>query len=106
MPRFGTPQVAIDLFRADDAHPLLAPFASTMVTWVLAFKVLLDGGPTGIPRDIGLWMMFLGPATITIINIWACRRLWRKYHSLLFRDGPRKFIDPGTRDRASRSRAA
>jgi hypothetical protein len=52
--------VAIDLFRADDAHPLLVPFASTIVTWVLAFKVLLDGGPTGIPRDIGLWMCSSG----------------------------------------------
>jgi len=80
--------VAVDVFRADDAHPLLAPVVTTSVSWALAIAALLADGPAGVPRDIGLSMLFLGPTTITVINVWACARLWREHHALLFRDGP------------------
>jgi hypothetical protein len=84
---------AVDLFRADDAHPLLAPVASTIVAWALAVQVLAAGGPAGVPHDVAVWLEFLGPMTVTAINALACFRLWRKYHSLLFRNGPLG-IDP------------
>jgi hypothetical protein len=83
---------AVDVFRADDAHPLLAPFATTVVSWTLASVAWLAGGPTGVPHSLRWWLVFGGPAVVSAINIWACWRLWRKYHDLLFRDGP---VKPG-----------
>jgi hypothetical protein len=79
---------AVDVFRADDGHPLLAPFATTTVSWALAGVGWLAGGPTGVP-DILKWVLLLGaPAVLSAINIWACRRLWQKHHDVLFRNGP------------------
>lgn len=80
---------AVDVFRADDAHPLLAPFATTVVAWSLASVALIAGGPTGVPYGLGLLIVFTGPLTVSIINALACRRLWLKHHDLLFRGGPR-----------------
>ena len=80
---------AVDVFRADDAHPLLAPFATTVVAWSLASVALIAGGPTGVPYGFGLLIVLTGPLTVSIINAVACRRLWLKHHDLLFRDGPR-----------------
>jgi uncharacterized integral membrane protein len=80
---------AVYVFRADDAHPLLAPFATTVVAWSLASAALIAGGPTGVPYGLGLLIVFTGPLTVSMINALACRRLWLKHHDLLFRDGPR-----------------
>jgi len=79
---------AVDVFRADDAHPLLAPFATTVVSWALAGIGWLAGGPTGVPHSLR-WLLILGgPTGVSAINIWACRRLWQKHHDVLFRNGP------------------
>jgi hypothetical protein len=79
---------AVDVFRADDAHPLFAPFATTVVSWALADIGWLAGGPTGVPHSLRWPLILGGPIGITVINIWACRRLWKKHHDVLFRDGP------------------
>jgi hypothetical protein len=80
---------AFNVFRADDAHPLLAPFATTVVSWALAGVGHLAGGPTGVPTDLGLLLLWGGPVGITGISFWTCRRLWHKHHDVLFRDGTR-----------------
>jgi outer membrane protein assembly factor BamB len=79
---------AVDVFRADDAHPLLAPFATTIVAWSLAGCALIAGGPTGVSYRLALLVVLTGPLSVSIINGVACGRLWLKYHDLLFRDGP------------------
>ena len=85
---------AVDVFRADDAHPLLAPFTTTVVSWAFAGIAWFTGGPTGVP-DWLRWLLILGgPTGISAINILACWRLWQKYHDVLFRNGPR---GPGQR---------
>ena len=80
---------AADVFRADDAHPLLAPFATTVAAWSLASIAFLAGGPTGVSHSLWLLITFGGPLTVSIINAVACCLLWSKYHDLLFREGPR-----------------
>jgi len=82
---------AVDVFRADDAHPLLAPVATTVVSWTLAIVALLAGGPTGLPRGLALLIVLGGPTTVSILNAVACVRLLRDYHCLLFRDGPGRY---------------
>jgi len=82
---------AVDVFRADDAHPLLAPFATTVASWTLAIVALLAGGPTGLPRGLALLIVLGGPTTVSILNTVACVRLLRDYHCLLFRDGPGRY---------------
>lgn len=47
-----------------------------------------EGGSTGLPHDLGLAVSFLGPASVTALNAWACRRIQRKFRTLLFREGP------------------
>ena len=79
---------AVDVFRADDAHPLLAPFATTVVSWSLAGFALIAGGPTGVTYRLGLLIALTGPILVSAVNALACDRLWLKYHDLLFRDGP------------------
>jgi WD40 repeat protein len=80
---------ATDVFRADDAHPLLAPFVTTGVSWTLAYFALSSGGQSGVPHSIRLLATLLGPVTVTGINVWACSRI-RDGHdgNLLFLDGP------------------
>ncbi len=46
---------ATDVFRADDAHPLLAPFVTTGVSWTLAYLALSSGGPSGHRTASGCW---------------------------------------------------
>ena len=82
---------AVDVFRADDAHPLLAPFATTVASSILAIVALLAGGPTGLPRGLALLIVLGGPTTVSILNAVACVRLLRDYHCLLFRDGPGRY---------------
>ena len=38
---------AVDVFRADDAHPLLAPFATSVAAWSLASIAFLAGWRPG-----------------------------------------------------------
>ena len=52
---------AVDVFRADDAHPLLAPFATTVAAWSLAGIGYFTGGPTGVSYDLGSWILVLVP---------------------------------------------
>jgi hypothetical protein len=88
---------AFNVFRADDAHPLLAPFATTAVSWALAGIGHLAGGPTGVPQGLGWLLLLGGPTVISAISFWACRRLWHKHHDVLFRDGtpgPRRRTPP------------
>ncbi len=80
---------AVDVFRADDAHPLLAPFATSVAAWSLASIAFLAGRPTGVSHGLWLLITFGGPLTVSIINAVACCLLWSKYHDLLFREGPR-----------------
>jgi outer membrane protein assembly factor BamB len=79
---------AVDVFRADDAHPLLAPLATTVIAWSLASSTVIAGWPTGVSHGLGWLIVFTGPLTVSIINAVACCRLWWKHHDLLFRSGP------------------
>jgi WD40 repeat protein len=80
--------VVTDVFRADDAHPLLAPFVTTGVAWTLAYLALSSGGQSAEPHIIRMLATLAGPVTITLINVWACRRIWDDKGDLLFLDGP------------------
>jgi outer membrane protein assembly factor BamB len=92
---------AVDVFRADDAHPLLAPFATTVAAWSLAGIGYFTGGPTGVSYDLGLWILFLGPTTVSILNAVDCCLLWRNHHDLMFRGGPLTRGQRGPRKTAS-----
>jgi WD40 repeat protein len=78
-----------DVFRADDAHPLLAPFVTTGVSWTLAYLALSSGGQSGVPHSIRLLATLTGPVLVTGINVWACLRIRDEHDgNLLFLDGP------------------
>ena len=80
---------ATDVFRADDAHPLLAPFVTTGVSWTLAYLALSSGDRSGVLHSIRWLAALLGPVTVTVINVWACWRIRRRNDGhLLFLDGP------------------
>lgn len=80
---------ATDVFRADDAHPLLAPFVTTGVSWTLAYLALSSGDQSGLPHSIRLLATLGGPVTVTGINVWACLRIRDENGGrLLFLDGP------------------
>jgi hypothetical protein len=83
---------AVDVFRADDAHPLLAPLGTTVIAWSLASSTVIAGWPTGVPHGLRWPIVFTGPLTVGIISALACCRLWWKHHDLLFRGGP---LPPG-----------
>jgi outer membrane protein assembly factor BamB len=85
---------AVDVFRADDAHPLLAPFATTVVSWALAGIAWLAGGPTGVPHSLRWPLMLGGPVGVSAISVGVCWRLWHNHHDVLFRNGP---AGPGRR---------
>ena len=80
--------VATDVFRADDAHPLLAPFVTTGVAWTLAYLALSSGDQSTEPHMIRMLATLARPVTITGINMWACWRIWDDKGDLLFLDGP------------------
>ena len=87
---------ATDVFRADDTHPLLAPFVTTGVSWTFAYLALSSGDQSGLPHGIRLLATFLGPVLVTGINVGACLRIRAKNDGrLLFLDGP----PPGSRYR-------
>jgi hypothetical protein len=79
---------SIDVFRSGDGHPLLGPLVTTALVWILAGIAAAAGGTQGVPADVGLALTFGGPITVTVLNGYACARIKRKYHTLLFRDGP------------------
>ena len=87
---------ATDVFRADDTHPMLAPFVTTGVSWTLAYLAWFSGGQSGLPPRIRPLATFLGPVLVTVINVAACLRIRSKHDGrLLFLDGP----PPGSRYR-------
>lgn len=79
---------SVDVFRSGDGHPLLGPLVTTSLIWILAGIAAAAGGTEGVPGYIGLALTFGGPITVTVLNGYACSRIRRKYHTLLFRDGP------------------
>ncbi len=82
---------ATDVFRGDDAHPLLAPFVSTGVSWTLAYLALSSGShsESGVPEIVRLLATSAGPVSVTGINVWTCQRIRREHDGdLLFLDGP------------------
>jgi hypothetical protein len=88
---------AMDVFRANDGHPMLGPLVSTAVVWTMAAIASAQGGTEGVPRDVGLALAFGGPVTVTGLNVYACAMIWRKYHALLFRNGPPAASGPAMR---------
>jgi WD40 repeat protein len=86
---------ATDVFRADDAHPFLAPVVTTIASWWL-LRIL--GPPTGLPHDAGLLLTYGGPGTITILNGLACWCLIAEHGNPLFPDGPASVAEPGPVD--------
>ena len=86
---------ATDVFRADDAHPLLAPVVTTGASWWLLYTL---GPPTGLPHDAGLLLTYGGPGTITILNVLACCSLIAEHGNPLFPDGPGSVAERGPVD--------
>lgn len=72
--------------RADDGHPALAPLVTTGVVWTVAGLAAADG-VHGLPNMVAALLLWTGPALVTGINVWACRRIFHKYKQLLFRTG-------------------
>ena len=81
--------IATDVFRGDDAHPLLAPFVTTGVSWTLAYLAFSSAAPSEVPADVRVLATLAGPLSVTGINLWACHRIRRDNDGrLLFLDGP------------------
>jgi WD40 repeat protein len=93
---------ATDVFRGDDAHPLLAPFVSTGVSWMLAYVALSSSGPSGVPHSFRWLTALAGPVTVTVLNAVACLRIRKEHGQLLFLDGP----PPGSRYRQAAAHGA
>jgi len=74
--------------RAADAHPFLAPLVSTVATWIVASRALLQGiGADGTPQKVA-WIITLGgPITITLLSLVEVARL-KQHPGWPFRDGP------------------
>jgi len=83
---------ATDVFRADDAHPLLAPVVTTGASWGLALTL---GIPSGVPHDLQLVMGYGGAVIVTAINVVTCVLMVVKYRNPLFPGGPRSAIKRG-----------
>jgi hypothetical protein len=82
--------IATGLFRADDAHPLLAPVCGILVVWIAALVMYTEGGKgglTGVPQTAGKIIAFGGAVTVTILNVMALARL-KKDPNWAFRRGP------------------
>jgi hypothetical protein len=82
--------IATGLFRADDAHPLLAPVAGICIVWIAAFIMYFEGGTgglAGVPETLGKIVAFGGAVSVTIINTMTLLRLKKDPH-WAFRRGP------------------
>jgi len=82
--------IATGLFRADDAHPLLAPIASIPIVWVASIMMYFNGGNGGladVPETLGKIVAFGGAASVTVISVITLRRL-KKHPHWAFRQGP------------------
>lgn len=82
--------IATGLFRADDAHPLLAPVSGIPIVWIAAFVMYFQGGTgglTGVPETLGKIVAFGGAISVTIINTMTLMRLKKQPH-WAFRRGP------------------
>lgn len=82
--------IATGLFRADDAHPLLAPVSGIPIVWIIAFIMYFEGGTgglTGVPETLGKIVAFGGAVSVTIINTMTLIRL-KKHPHWAFRRGP------------------
>jgi WD40 repeat protein len=77
-----------DVFRGDDAHPLLAPFVATGVSWTVAYSALSSTSLSGEPQGIWLLATLAGPVSVTGLSVWACLRIRKEHGQLLFIDGP------------------
>ena len=82
--------IAGDLFRADDAHPLLGPVSAIPIAWATAAIMYLargDGGLTGVPDVVADLAAFGGAATVSGLSVFTILRLRRNPH-WPFRRGP------------------
>jgi hypothetical protein len=82
--------IATGLFRADDAHPLLAPVSGIPIVWIAAFIMYFEGGTGGlaeVPETLGRIVTFGGAASVTIISAMTLMRL-KKHPHWAFRRGP------------------
>jgi hypothetical protein len=52
-----------------------------------AYLALASGAESGLTDTIRLPVLLAGPASVTLINVWACGRIWRDHGELLFLDG-------------------
>ena len=88
--------IATGLFRADDAHPLLAPIAAIPIAWIVSLFLYLNGGTgglTGVPETLGKSVAFGGAASVTVISVLTLRRL-KKHPHWAFRRGPARLSAP------------
>lgn len=82
--------IATGLFRADDAHPLLAPVSGIPIVWIAAFIMYFEGGTgglAGVPETLAKIVAFGGAVSVTIINTMTIVRL-KKHPHWAFRRGP------------------
>lgn len=78
------------LFRADDAHPLLAPIAAIPIVWIASLVMYFEGGTgglSGVPETLGKIVAFGGAVSVTIISVFTLRRL-KNHPGWAFRRGP------------------
>ena len=74
--------------RAADAHPFLAPLVSTLVTWYIAVRSLIQGvGADGTPQKVALAVVLGGPISVTVLSVLEVFRL-RHHQGWPFREGP------------------
>ena len=86
------------VFRAADGHPLLAPVAAVVFSWLAAVRVRdADALPVGMPRLLYFTVVLGGPATVTVLSAFEVWLLRAEYPDKFpFREGPL----PGSRTEA------
>jgi hypothetical protein len=89
---------AAGLFRAADGHPLLAPVAAVVLSWLAAIRVLsTDALPAGMPHPLYFTVVLGGPAAVAVLSAFEVWHLRAKYPGKFpFREGPL----PGSRAEA------
>ena len=82
--------VTTGLCRLGDGHPLLPPFAGSVIAWAVAIMSLLSShGGGGEPGMVAVLVLLGGPVSITALSIVETWRLQKKYPvDFPFRDGP------------------